>query len=555
MQEIYNEVYSPKKLIILLGLEGPDKAHKLLSLLRRSGSISICSRQNVLQNHLTLRENLQLMASLYGEFDEANLEALVQRGSLSDGAVQERVYTLPLVSRRMLGLLIALLPNPDILFIDDLTSGLSPQAKRGVWNFILTEQKRQPRMIFYVTNDLEAARTLGDEIWLVEDGEVRRKWLADEIPAALRASASFAIELKSAKAAQKFYTDIKNLEFVSNVRYRGGRIVEVLLTEGKAIVTLTWMAGYNLIAFRSLPLDVDRLSDGWHQDSTGAQQSEFSKSLAQLDIPYRESSLAFNQLMKAIWQIALTEWRKHFRSFWKAGNLLLTGIWILSALSLVVPLFGNWDLFLRWGSLPLLFSSTMSLGFGLESTSRLTSVGEMNTLFHPARPKSQVNPLSPLALFDLTHIGRGGLLSGIVLGQFLILVAHAWPLLFYAWGVSISFSPSSSLLAASIIFWLLTAMTSVSLTVLISGIVRRPGWGYWLGWLLCLLVVLSSHLPSRWAPVIWLWPLAGYAAAFEKLLHPQQILQPLGLALLGTLLSWLFAVSAFRSRSAIWLEK
>lgn len=495
------------------------------------------------------------MASLYGEIDETYLEELLPRGNLYAAADQERVYSLHLVSRRMLGLLVALLSNPDILLIDDLTSGLSPQAKRSIWRFILAEQKRRPRMIFYATNDLEAARTLGDEIWLIEGGRVQRKWPADEMPLMLPASASFAFKLKSSKAAQRFYEDIKALTSVGLARYGGGRIVEALLTEGKTVVTLTWMAGYNLIGFRSLPLEVDRLSDGWYQDGVGGESAELNESFARMELPYRESNLSSSQLAEAIWQVARTEWRKHFRSFWKIGNLLLTGIWMLSALGLVLPFFDSLEQFLMWGSLPLLFSSALSLGLGLESISRLTSVGEMDSLFHAAQPKSQARPLSPLALFDLTHIGRGGLLTGIVLGQFLILVAHAWPLLFYAWGVSISFSPPFPLLAASAVFWLLAALSSLSLTVIVGEIVCRPGWGYWLGWLGCPLVVASSYLPSSWAPVVWLWPFAGYSAAFEKMIHPEQMLQPLGLALLGSILSWFLAASAFRSRSAIGLEK
>ena len=552
MQVIDNKASLARRLIILLGSQGAGKTRMLLSLLGRTGRISICSKQNLLQSHLTPRENLQLMASLVGLSGQERVDELLLTSALGDIADQERVYTLPRPSRRMLGLLIALLPNPNTLLIDDLTAGLSLQAKRGIWQFILAEQKRRPRTILYATSDLEAARFLGDEIWLLEDGQVRRKWPADEIPDALRASASFAIELKSIKTAQRFRADVEKLDCVINVRFRGDRVVEALVNEGDDIVTLTWMAGYDLVGFRSLPLEVDQLPDGWYQNGTWKQES--NESHEEIDSALQEIDLSLLQMSTAIWQIALSEWRRHFRSFWKAGNLLLTGIWILTALGLIFPLFDNLEHFLRWGSLLLLLSSTMTLGLGLESISRLTTVGEMDTLFQPAQPSSKIRPLSPMVLFDLTHIGRRGLLVGISFGQFLVLMAHAWPLLFYAYAVSISFSLPPVFWAASVIFWLLTASTSLALTVLLSGMIHRPGWGLWLGWLIWLLAVASSQLPSSWAPVVWLWPFAGYSAAFGKLLHPEQILQPLGFALLGTLLTWFFAGRAFCSRSAIWLE-
>ncbi|MBU1661781.1 MAG: hypothetical protein KKD28_09945 [Chloroflexi bacterium] len=548
--------------IVLLGPRGAGKTAALLSALgwlsspayacmspflpQEISRIGLCSKQGLLQSHLTARENMQFAAGLHGLSGQVRINTLIERSGLEANADQPRAYTLPRTLRRTLQLLIALLPDPDLLLIDDITAGLSLPARRKIWQSIITEQNRRTRTIFYATRDLEAGRVLGDEVWLIEDGRVQRKWLANELPDLLRASAGFAIELKSSTAAQRFFGDVAKLDFVRSTRVRGSRTVEVFVTEGSDTLTLTWMAGLDLAVFQSLPLEIDHLPEGWWRAGTGSSPPE-------LGAGGRVEAEAL--FLSAILEIALSEWRRHFRSFWKAGNLLLSGVWLLASLELIAPTFENLPDFMHTAPLPLLLSSAMILGLGMETLSRLAATGEMETLFQPAQSKSATLPLSLLAVFDLATIGRRGLLLGLSLGQSLVLAAHAWPLLLFVWAVFVSFPQAPLLLVASAIFWLLTALVSLALTVLTSTLIQRPGWGIWLGWLGWLLAVVSSQLPSGWEPYVWFWPLSGYAAAFERSLEPQRALMPLGFALLGTaLLCWL-AERSFRLRSAVWSAK
>ena len=516
----------------------------------KANFVGLCTRQNLLQNHLTPRENLQLTAFLNGYHDEARIDELLTDSRLLDVADREPVYTLPRLSRQILGLLAALLPDPDILLIDDLTSGLSLPAKRFVWQFIQAEQKRRPRTIFYCTPDLNVISFLGDQIWLVEDGRVRMKWSAGEISDVLPGNASFAIELNSLKATKKFRDSVKKLNTAIYDHHPGNCVVEVFVKKAEDIVTLTWMAGFDLVSFRSLPLQVDHLPEGWYQDTNQIQQlKDFSNGI---DHSYSETHLSSPQIIRAIFHIALVEWKKHFRSFWKAGNLLLTGIILLEALSL---LFINLDNFSRAASLPLLLSSALSLGFGIPTLSQLLKSGEFATLFHASQPQSRTSPLSSLTLLDLSLLNRSHFLIGWLFGQFALVLIHSWPMLFYFWAIIDIFATPAPVFWGSIVYWGLMASTSLAFTVLLSARLPSPRWGTFVGWSSWLAIVISSQLPLSWSPFIWLWPPSGYTIAFRRILEHGMVWPPLLLAFCGSIMTFYCAYRTFNIYPSIWSDR
>jgi amino acid adenylation domain-containing protein len=181
------------------GLLGPNGAGKtttvemLEGIIRpTSGSIHFCGRpldaeyrkrigiqfqQTALQNHLTVRETLQLFRSLY----RTGLapDALIAACSLQEFADRD-TGKLSGGQRQRLLLAIALVNDPDVVFLDEPTTGLDPQARRHFWELI-GEIKKRGKTIVLTTHYMEEAEQLCDEIAIMDHGRI----LVQDAPAAL----------------------------------------------------------------------------------------------------------------------------------------------------------------------------------------------------------------------------------------------------------------------------------------------------------------------------------------------------------------------------------
>ncbi|MCB9134675.1 MAG: hypothetical protein H6636_04560 [Anaerolineales bacterium] len=514
-------------------------------------NLTFCPSQALFPAYLTARESLQWTAALWGTPNEARLHALLAFLELSPAQQKTPLSQLPTSTLRALHWLAALLPKPEVILVDDLATGLSPPAKRQLWQLIRTTHQKYPCPVFYATQDQEAIRALAAEIWLLDGEQVTARYRPENLPEGLRTATGYAFTLNTPRATKEFLAGIANLPAVQNANQRTPRTIDVWVQESKALVDLTWQAGFDLESFRTLP------------------QTEIPFSLPEKDNP-SQSPFALRQALRqhsptqrpappvwpAIRILGLNEWRGHFRSFWKYGNLLFTGIYLLLVLSGTVRMFSTPDNFIQLAPLFLLFSATLSVGLGLEAVNRLGSVGEEATLFHPARPLGADRPLSRLALYDLSPTPRSTILAGLGLGQFLLLLIHNWPLLFFVWGVQEAFPRNGLFLAASLGFWGLAALFSFSSAVWLGSQLPRPGWGIPLGWLGWLLAVMSGYGLATWGtPLTWLWPFAGLTAAFQHLAQPAQMWLPLMMAMPGIFLMGWMAWRAFCTRPAVWKKE
>lgn len=71
--------------------------------------------------------------------------------------------------RQRLFIVLALIPNPEIVFLDELTTGLDTKARRGVWK-ILEELKNKGLTIFLTSHFMDEVETLCDEICILKKG-------------------------------------------------------------------------------------------------------------------------------------------------------------------------------------------------------------------------------------------------------------------------------------------------------------------------------------------------------------------------------------------------
>ncbi|MBP2323282.1 ABC-2 type transport system ATP-binding protein [Kibdelosporangium banguiense] len=127
---------------------------------------------------LTAREQLETFASLYG-VGTKSIDDMLEIVGLSDKA-NTREDKLSGGQRQRLSIACALVHDPDIVFLDEPTAALDPQARRNLWD-VLREIKARGKTIVYTTHYLDEAEILCDRVAIMDKGTI----LAMDTPAAL----------------------------------------------------------------------------------------------------------------------------------------------------------------------------------------------------------------------------------------------------------------------------------------------------------------------------------------------------------------------------------
>lgn len=128
----------------------------------------IMFQSTALQDFITVRETLQMFANFYPQ--QANLNELILRCNLTEYLDQDN-RQLSGGQRQRLLLAIALVNNPDIIFLDEPTTGLDPQARRNFWDLI-DDIKAEGKTIILTTHYMDEAYTLCDEIAIMDHGKI-----------------------------------------------------------------------------------------------------------------------------------------------------------------------------------------------------------------------------------------------------------------------------------------------------------------------------------------------------------------------------------------------
>ncbi len=181
----------------IFGLLGPNGAGKttliriLTTLMRQSGGdasvegldtrsegrgirsmIGVVPQENSLDRYLTARENLELHARLHGmdkRLYRHRIDELLELMGLS-GRQKDFPDTFSGGMQRRLVVARALVPQPRVLFLDEPTTGLDPQSRRAVWDYVRTLAGSMT--IFLTTHYLEEAEQLCDRIAIMDHGRL-----------------------------------------------------------------------------------------------------------------------------------------------------------------------------------------------------------------------------------------------------------------------------------------------------------------------------------------------------------------------------------------------
>lgn len=191
------------EMFALLGINGAGKSTliKMLSCLVKvtSGSayifsnnvmkeaekvkslIAVSPQETAIASNLTVFENLELMAGIHGFSGEERgqkISEMMEMFSLHPFAKQ-RSKTLSGGWKRRLSIAMALISEPEVLFLDEPTLGLDILARRELWKVIKGLKGRIT--IILTTHYLEEAESLSDRICILKQGEVKAIGTAKEL--------------------------------------------------------------------------------------------------------------------------------------------------------------------------------------------------------------------------------------------------------------------------------------------------------------------------------------------------------------------------------------
>ena len=141
---------------------------------KRSDQAEIRKRIGVLPqdfnaiDRLTVRENIDYFGAMYDQ--QLNADQLIQLVDLKDKR-DEQFKTLSGGLKQRVGLAVALVNDPALVFLDEPTTGLDPRARRDVW-YVIERLKKQGKTVFLTTHYMDEAEYLADTVSIIDHGQI-----------------------------------------------------------------------------------------------------------------------------------------------------------------------------------------------------------------------------------------------------------------------------------------------------------------------------------------------------------------------------------------------
>src|SRR6202166_4593361 len=149
--------------ISVLGLDPHRDVYKL------QDRIGVQLQQAQLQKRIKVWEAVDLWASLYRK-DTIDAEHLLQQLGLTDKR-DAWFMNLSGGQKQRLFIALALINDPEVVFLDELTTGLDPQSRRAIWDLVRGIRDRG-KTVFMTTHLMEEAERLCDRVAIIEHGKI-----------------------------------------------------------------------------------------------------------------------------------------------------------------------------------------------------------------------------------------------------------------------------------------------------------------------------------------------------------------------------------------------
>jgi ABC-2 type transport system ATP-binding protein len=197
--------------------------------------IGVALQDAALDDRQTGRELLRLQARLYGlrrhEIDQ-RVDEVLRMVDIGD-AFDRRIGTYSGGMKRRLDLAAALVHNPDILFLDEPTTGLDPASRALVWHEVRRLNQNLGMTIFLTTQYLEEADELADRVGIIAHGKLVAEGTPDELK---RSIGTDVIVARVSRATEDVLARLRSIEGVDQVDVHDGEI-SVRVRDGAAAIS------------------------------------------------------------------------------------------------------------------------------------------------------------------------------------------------------------------------------------------------------------------------------------------------------------------------------
>jgi ABC-2 type transport system ATP-binding protein len=147
----------------LLGMDVTKKKHHIVP------RIGVLPQGFSSFDRITVRETIQYYSRLFC-CRNTDVDGLIELVNLKD-KTQEQYKNLSGGLKQRLGIAIALVNDPEVVFLDEPTTGLDPRARREVWK-VLLGLKKKGKTVFLTTHYMEEAELLADTVAIISKGKI-----------------------------------------------------------------------------------------------------------------------------------------------------------------------------------------------------------------------------------------------------------------------------------------------------------------------------------------------------------------------------------------------
>ncbi len=132
--------------------------------------IGVVFQNSILDHELTVKQNLQIRAELEGHAVQKYLNEIMRKTGV-DRFANQKYGTLSGGMKRKVDIARALLNQPDVLFLDEPTTGLDVTARKEIWQLINELKEKQELAVFLTTHYLEEAEN-ADNVYILNHGRI-----------------------------------------------------------------------------------------------------------------------------------------------------------------------------------------------------------------------------------------------------------------------------------------------------------------------------------------------------------------------------------------------
>jgi len=232
--------------IRVLGLDPLSQRKALLE------KVGIQQQESELPGRIKVREALELFSCFYKS--SADITGLLAKLGLTEKS-DSHFSALSGGQKKRLFVALALVGDPEIVFLDELTSGLDPQARRSMWELV-KNLRDDGKTVFLSTHYMDEAEKLCDRVAIIDNGRI----VALDTPASLIRSHSYALSVVMAVPDNFDEMELLSIPGVAEV-IRENDKATARLTESSAVVEIVKLLIQKDIALSDFHTEKSTLED------------------------------------------------------------------------------------------------------------------------------------------------------------------------------------------------------------------------------------------------------------------------------------------------------